>query len=80
MNNLINITTNEQGSQVVSARELYEFLGVNAKFADWIKRMLDYGFTENEDYTTFLKKENRQTLKEYAITLDTAKGGEAKSN
>ena len=73
MNNLINITTNEQGSQVVSARELHEFLEVGAKFADWIPRMIGYGFEENIDYSTLLKKENRQTLKEYAISLDMAK-------
>jgi len=73
MNNLISITTNEQGSQVVSARELHEFLEVGTKFADWMPRMIGYGFEENIDYSTLLKKENRQTLKEYAITLDMAK-------
>jgi len=73
MNSLIIITTNEQGSQVVSARELHEFLEVGADFSHWIKRMIEYGFTENEDYSTFVKKDGRQTLKEYAITLDMAK-------
>jgi anti-repressor protein len=76
MNSLIIITTNEKGSQVVSARELHEFLEVNAKFADWIKRMLDYGFNENEDYSIILKNEKNsvgRSTKEYAITLDMAK-------
>ena len=73
MRDLINITPNEQGSQVVSARELHEFLEVGADFSHWIKRMIEYGFTENEDYSTFVKKDGRQTLKEYAISLDMAK-------
>lgn len=73
MNNLINITTNEQGSQVVSARELHEFLEVNSNFTEWMGRMIGYGFEEDVDYVTFSEKRNRQTLKQYAITLDMAK-------
>ncbi|MBO0947274.1 antA/AntB antirepressor family protein [Fibrella forsythiae] len=39
MNELIQITTNEQGSSVVSARELYESLGFSgAVFARWAKK------------------------------------------
>ena len=37
MNELIKITTNEDQEQIVSARELYEFLEIKSKFADWIK-------------------------------------------
>ena len=50
------IEKNEQ--QVISARELHEFIVKKAKggqvgemFAHWIQRMLDYGFKENIDYT-----------------------------
>jgi len=58
MNNLINITTNEQGYKVVSARELHEFLIKEAKggqigedFSNWIKRLIyDFGFLEGSDY------------------------------
>jgi len=72
MKELIKVTEKD-GKQVVSARELHGFLEVETKFADWIKRMIEYGFFENEDYVTVLKKENRKTFKEYAITLEMAK-------
>ncbi|GAB4001485.1 hypothetical protein GCM10028807_57740 [Spirosoma daeguense] len=56
MNALIRITTNEQGSEVVSAKELHEKLEVPTKFADWIKRMLDYGFIEGLPFKGFFSK------------------------
>jgi len=58
---------------VVNARELHKFLEVKTVFADWIKRMINYGFEEGSDYSTILKKENRQTLKEYYLTIGAAK-------
>lgn len=80
MNELIKITTNEDGEQLISARELHEFLGNKRQFADWIKQRIEqYGFIENEDYSTFHKFVNRESsnLKskttEYVITLDMAK-------
>lgn len=51
MEALIKVNTNEQGSNVVSARELYNFLEVKTPFRKWIERMFSYGFTENQDYT-----------------------------
>ena len=48
---LIKVTTNEQGQKLVSGRELHEVLEVNSNFTTWIKRMVDYGFIENVDYT-----------------------------
>lgn len=51
MQALISITTDGQGSSVVSARELYTFLEVKQQFADWIKkRIIKYGFQEGDDY------------------------------
>lgn len=48
MTELIKITTNESGNQVVSARELHEFLESKQEFANWIKNRIDkYGFVEN---------------------------------
>lgn len=76
MTNLISIT-NTNGLQTVSARELHEKLVVKAKFADWIKRMIDYGFEEGKDYLSLLKNEKRETgathITEYFITVDMAK-------
>jgi phage anti-repressor protein len=58
MNELIKITEKD-GKQVVSARELHEFLIKDAKggqigeqFNHWIERKLEYGYTQNEDYIT----------------------------
>lgn len=74
MNELIKITTNAQGSQVVSARGLHEFLEVKGDFSTWRKRMFDYGFEEEKDFTSILGKSTggRPTI-DYALTLDTAK-------
>ena len=49
-NELIKLITNEEGKQLVSARELHEFLEVETRFNDWFKRMCQYGFVEKEDY------------------------------
>lgn len=78
MTELIKITTNESGSQVVSARELHQFLESKQQFADWIKdRIGKYGFIENQDFEVFQNFMNNpnggRPLKEYALTLDTAK-------
>lgn len=37
MKELIKITTNAEGKQLVSARELHEFLEVGRDFTTWIK-------------------------------------------
>jgi anti-repressor protein len=74
MENLITITTNEQGSGVVSARELHQFLEVKTDFKDWMPRMLEYGFEENKDFSAFLSESTGgRPSKEFALTIDTAK-------
>ena len=42
---LIKVTTNDQGQKLVSGRELHEVLEIGARYNDWIKRMIEYGFT-----------------------------------
>ena len=78
MNELIKIqpqTINGNAVETVNAKELYEFLEVRSKFADWIKnRISDYDFVENQDFTTVSKNlENGGRIIEYYITLDMAK-------
>lgn len=78
MESLIPIYKNNDGSDVASARDLHEFLGSKQDFSDWIKkRIAKYGFTENQDYTSFhkiMERENGSTTRiEYAITIDMAK-------
>lgn len=77
MNQLLKIE-NHNGQSVVSARELHSFLESKREFATWVKdRINKYGFVENEDFTVFdeiVKNSNGgRPLKEYALTIDTAK-------
>lgn len=50
MNELIKITTNENEEQLVSGRELYQFLEVSERYSSWFERMLKYGFVETVDF------------------------------
>lgn len=72
---LIKITEQTTGAQTVSARELHTFLESNERFSKWIKRMFDYGFINETDYTPyeFVHPNNLQQFTDYALTLDTAK-------
>ena len=78
---LIKITTNENGEQLVSGRELHEFLEVGTKYTQWFDEMTKYGFVENVDYSTLNelseKKEGsrfvKRTIINHAMTLDMAK-------
>lgn len=65
----------KNGTQVVSARELYKFLEVNERFSRWFDRMCSYGFDRSFDYTPYQNVHplNNQELQDYALTLDTAK-------
>ena len=74
MQELIKITEKE-GQQLVSARDLHEFLEVNSRFNDWINnRIKKYEFQENIDFTTLTKNlVNGGTQKDYIITVDMAK-------
>ncbi len=64
------------GQTLVSAKDLYNFLGVKTSMVLWCQRMFGYGFVENKDYTA-LKSESimNQTvvIQDYALTIDTAK-------
>lgn len=50
MGELIKINVNDEGKQLVSARELHNFLGINSNFTTWFNRMCEYGFMPNTDY------------------------------
>lgn len=68
----------QNGTQVVSARELHSFLESKQNFADWIKNRIEkYGFIENQDFEVihnFMKNpQGGRPLIEYALTIDTAK-------
>lgn len=74
----LKIFDNESQNPTVSARELHEKLHIGTKFATWFPRMCEYGFFENDDYTTCypnLGSENHggQNMVDYNISLDMAK-------
>ena len=82
MTNIIKITKNEIGNaelNSVNARDIHNYLQVNSKFADWIKRAISkYDFKENIDYTV-LKNEKKlndgvcRPFTDYIVTMDMAK-------
>ena len=65
----------QNGEQLISAKELHEFLEVKSKFADWIKNRIEkYGFEENQDFVTLSKNlENGGREINYILKLDMAK-------
>ncbi len=82
MTNIIKVTKNEIGNaelNSVNARDIHNYLQVNSKFADWIKRAISkYDFKENIDYTV-LKNEKKlndgvcRPFTDYIVTMDMAK-------
>lgn len=79
MNQLINVTLNENQEPVVSARALHQTLEVKKRFSAWFEQNIK-SFVEGYDYTgvpggTPVKggNGNTQYLDDYALTLDMAK-------
>lgn len=78
MNELIKVTQNENGEQLVSGRELHEFLEIKTQYSKWFDRMCEYGFTENVDYVPISQKRltaqgNETTYTDHAINISMAK-------
>lgn len=73
MEELINVNY-ENERPTVMGRELHKALEVKSKYADWIKNMCGYGFTEEVDYVTFSKNlENGGRTIDHQLTIDMAK-------
>lgn len=74
-NELINVYESEnQDDVIVSGRELHEFLEVKSNFTTWFNRMVDYGFTEGEDFIPFLEESTGgRPQQDYHMKLDMAK-------
>lgn len=77
MNEIIKITEVD-GKQAVSARSLYEFLEVTERFSTWFERQLQFGFIENQDFTsvksfTLVNNGAKREIDDYALTIDCAK-------
>lgn len=65
---------------LVEGRSLHEFLQVETRYTDWFKRMKEYGFVENVDFTVILKNERDEKvfggirkITEHHMKLDMAK-------
>lgn len=77
MNELIKIEERD-GKQLVSARELHEFLEIKTQFSKWFDRMCEYGFYELKDFLAISQKRltvqgNETTYTDYLITIQMAK-------
>lgn len=77
MNKLIEITLNDSQEPVVSGRRLHEALEVKTPYSMWFDRMIEYGFTENQDFllNNFVKQTGRggHNKVDHVIKLDMAK-------
>lgn len=75
MNQLINITQNENNDSVVSGRELHDFLEVSERYSTWFERMVKYGFEVNVDFVgcKVFNTLAKQELQDHALKLDMAK-------
>lgn len=68
-------------TQTISARELHKIVGSTERFANWFERQLQFGFSENEDYTTvkvLTQVQNNggiqeRELTDHNLTVDMAK-------
>lgn len=69
-----------EGRQLVSGRELHEFLEIRTKYKEWFRRMVEYGFEEEIDFIRVAQKRATNNLKnpvttviDHAISIDMAK-------
>ncbi|ACD25002.1 phage antirepressor Ant [Clostridium botulinum] len=67
--------TEENGKQLVSGKELHQFLEVGRDFSTWIKeRIKKYDFIENNDFTVLVTTpQNGGVAKDYIVTIEMAK-------
>jgi anti-repressor protein len=56
LNNLIPISYDNPERPTVSGRELHDFLQVKTAYKDWFPRMVEYGFTDGEDFCSILSE------------------------
>lgn len=76
MNNLINVTLNENQEPVVSARQLYKSLEVKTRFSLWVEQNFKM-FRESSDWTSVVTTTEVQNnggvqlreLQDYAVTI-----------
>ncbi len=77
MNELLKINYDRE-RPTVSGRDLHMALGIGTKYADWFKRMCEYGFCEGTDYETRYsnlssKSHGGQNKADHQLSIDIAK-------
>ena len=74
MNELIKIEVTENQEPAIRGRELHEFLEVATPYDKWFPRMVEYGFTEGADFSTFLSESTGgRPAVNHIIKMDMAK-------
>lgn len=78
MNQIINITVNDNHEPVVSGRDLHKVLEIKTQYTKWLERMSEYGFVENEDFMAISQKRltaqgNQTEYTDHILKLDMAK-------
>lgn len=73
MNELINVTLNENNEPIISARQLHKTLEVKTRFSQWVDQNFKM-FTEGEDFTsvvgtTLVNNGAVRKLQDYAVTI-----------
>lgn len=65
----------DEQAQLVDARTLHRFLGIDTEFRKWVARRIEeYGFQEGEDFRSFLgESSGGRRSREYHVTLDMGK-------
>ncbi|TGE53423.1 phage antirepressor KilAC domain-containing protein [Weissella confusa] len=76
-NELIKVQTNQEGEQLVSARELHKELGVKTRFSLWVEQNFKM-FVEGVDFTsvvttTVVNNGATRQLEDFNLTTDMAK-------
>ena len=74
---LIEIKENENGEIAISARQLYDELGLTRRFSAWAEQNFKR-FVKDKDYTsvltnTVVNNGAKRQLQDYALSLDMAK-------
>ena len=78
MSELIKIEV-KNNQQLVSGRELHEFLEIKTPYTQWFERMCEYGFIENTDYILVSQKSESSNItgvkivQDHLMTLNMAK-------
>ncbi|HER2939912.1 TPA: phage antirepressor KilAC domain-containing protein [Streptococcus pyogenes] len=74
MNQIINITVNDNHEPVVSGRDLHKVLEIKTAYKDWFPRMAEYDFEEGQDFSSFLSKSTGgRPSQDHVLKLDMAK-------